>query len=330
VAACSESDPVSLYLEQGERFSRALLSLFPADLPLDGERALDFGCGSGRFLRYLIKANTGAVFEGCDIHEPSIEWLRRHLPAPHDAFVNDPEPPLPRPDGCYKLIYATSVFTHLTESWASWLCELHRLLANDGMLIATVLSAACGAQFVEQPWHEERIGMLVLGPGRPWEAGGPMVLHSEWWLRLHWGRAFEIHHFDAGDHSGFDGQGVVVMRKRNVRVGPQQLDAIEPGEPRELTALTHALHRAHAELIELNARHDEYSCAYQQEAAAREQLENENEALRREAEALRKQLPQLSTELADARRARNAARTIVRAVDARARLLARRLIRPRQ
>jgi hypothetical protein len=156
-----------------------------------------------------------------------------------------------------------------------------------------------------------------------------MVLHSEWWLREHWGRAFEIDHFDAGDHSGF-GQGVVVMRKRYVRVGAKQLKAIEQGEPRELTALTHALHRAHAELIELNARHDEYSRAYQQEAAAREQIENENEALRQEEEALRKQLPQLSTELADARRARNAARTIARAVDGRARLLASRLIRPRR
>jgi hypothetical protein len=244
--------------------------------------------------------------------------------------VNDPDPPLPRPDGCYKLIYATSVFTHLTDSWASWLCELHRLLADDGVLIATVLSAACGAQFDEQPWQEERIGMLVLGPGRPWEAGGPMVLHSEWWLREHWGRAFEIDHFDAGDQSGFAGQGVAVMRKRNVRVGAERLKAIERGEPRELTALTHALHRAHAELIELNAGHDEYSRAYQQEAAAREQLECENEALRQEEEALRNQLPQLSTELAEARRARNAVRTIVRAVDARARLLARRRIRPRR
>jgi SAM-dependent methyltransferase len=320
VAACSDGDPVSLYLEQGRDFSRVLLSLFPADLRLNGERVLDFGCGSGRFLRYLISANTGALFEGCDIHRPSIEWLSHHLPAPHEAFVNDPEPPLPRPDGYYRLIYATSVFTHLTDNWADWLCELHRLLADDGVLIATVISAACGAHFEEEPWQEERVGMLVLGPGRPWEAGGPMVLHSEWWLRGHWGRAFEIDYFDGGERSG--GQGVVVMRKRNVRVDAEQLKAVQPREPRELTALTHALDRAHVELIELNAQHDEYSHAYQQEATRREQLQNENERLRQ-------QVRQLAADLADARRARNAAHTIVRAVHARGRLLARRLARPR-
>src|SRR3712207_8661275 len=45
---------------------------------------------------------------------------------------------------------------------------------------------------------EARIGMTVLGYGHPWEAGGPMVLHSEWWIRAHWGRAFEIDYFQPG------------------------------------------------------------------------------------------------------------------------------------
>jgi SAM-dependent methyltransferase len=308
VAAETDTDPVELYLRQGEEFSRVLLSLFPRDLNLNGEHVLDFGCGSGRFLRHLVNAGTGAVFDGCDIHGPSIDWLKRHLPAPHEAFVCDPAPPLPRPDARYRLIYAMSVFTHLTDTWAAWMCELHRLLADDGVLIATVMSAGMGVHFEEDPWDEDRIGMLVLGPGRPWDAGGPMVLHSEWWLRAHWGRAFNVEFFDDG-HGSFSGQGVAVMRKRNVAVTPEQLEAIEPGEPREVSALEHALRRAHAESILLNARHDEYVRAYLQAAAQREALQAHN--------------GDLQWQLARARRAREAARTITHAIRARVRSLTR-------
>jgi SAM-dependent methyltransferase len=307
VAAGTEADPVELYLRQGEEFSRVLLSLLPRDLDLKGERVLDFGCGSGRFLRHLINAGTGAVFDGCDIHAPSIDWLNHHLPGPHQAFVCNPAPPLPGADKRYRLIYAMSVFTHLTNTWAAWMCELHRLLADDGVLIATVMSAPMGVHFEEDPWDEDRIGMLVLGPGRPWDAGGPMVLHSEWWIRAHWGRAFNIELFDDGRQSGF-GQGVAVMRKRNVTVTPEQLEDIEPGEPREVSALKHALNRAHAESTLLNVRHDEYARAYHQEAAKREALERK---------------------LAHARGARKAARAVARATGAWVRSLMRQVLSDR-
>jgi len=50
------------------------------------------------------------------------------------------------------------------------------------------LAEACGVA-----WDEKRIGMLhpQIGPPR----GGPVdpsVMHSEPWIRIHWGRAFEI------------------------------------------------------------------------------------------------------------------------------------------
>lgn len=309
-------DPVTAYLEQGRLFAERLLSLFPQDLDLRDQRVLDFGCGSGRFLRHMIAAGTGARFEGCDIHDPSIEWLARHLPTPHAVFVSPSEPPLPRPDGYFTLIYAMSVFTHLVDNWAAWLCELHRLLADGGLLIATVIGAGAGALFDEDPWQDDQVGMLVLGPGNPWAAEGPMVLHSEWWLRAHWGRAFEVLTFDDGESSGF-GQGVVVMRRRALAATPEDLIRIEPGEPRELTALEHGLRRVHEECIVLNTRHDEYSNAYQEEARRRQELQRENDELRR-------QLLETADELAQARRARNATRTVLRALHARAHLLARR------
>jgi hypothetical protein len=46
--------------------------------------------------------------------------------------------------------------------------------------------------FTGEAWDEDRIGMNVLRPDQPWDAGGPVVLMSDWWVRAHWGRAFEI------------------------------------------------------------------------------------------------------------------------------------------
>jgi SAM-dependent methyltransferase len=320
VAACSEDDAIGLYVEHGAALAANLVSRFPAGLDLAGRRVLDFGCGSGRFLRHLINAGTGATFDGADIDAPCIDWLARHLPPPHAAFRNQPDPPLDRPDGHYALIYATSVFTHLTDSWAAWLCELHRLLDDDGVLIATVIDEAGGPYFDEDPWDDERIGMLVLGPGRPWSAGGPMVLHSEWWVRAHWGRAFEILAFHPGAGTVFR-QAVVVMRKRpGVAVSAGLLVRLEPGEPREVSALAHQVRRSAAENVVLNARHDQYSVAYAAEAARCAALRGENAELSR-------RLASVTSELAAARRASAAALTVVRAVGARARMLMR--MRPR-
>jgi SAM-dependent methyltransferase len=311
VAPRSEGDPVALYLEQGRHFSEVLMSLIPTDVDLRDGRVLDFGCGSGRILRHLINAGTGAVFEGADIHRPSVDWLHHHLPPPHTAFLTEPLPPVPRPDGHYRLIYAMSVFTHLTDEWAAWICELHRLLADGGVLIATVLGASAGRLFGEAAWDDARVGMLVLGPGNPWEAGGPMVLHSEWWVRAHWGRAFEIVSFDPGENGG---QGAVVMRRRDVAPTPGELTEIEPGEGREYTALIHGLRRAHDERILLNTSHDAYAEAYQQEAAARQAAEAGWQAARRRSQELEAELVAARAELARARRPRQAARTLLGAL----------------
>jgi SAM-dependent methyltransferase len=315
VAACSDDDPVALYLEHGAALAQGLVERFPDGLELSGKRVLDFGCGSGRLLRHLLNAGTGATFEGTDIDAACVGWLEHHLPPPHRAFSNDAVPPLNRPERHYALVYATSVFTHLTHAWAAWLCELHRLLEDDGILIATVLDQASGPHFDEDPWDDTRIGMLVLGPGRPWSAGGPMVLHSEWWVRAHWGRAFEVLAFHPGQGTVF-GQAVVVMRKRRVEVTPEALERLEPDEPREVSALAHALRRAHDENVLLNTRHDKYSRAYAEEATRSSALERENAQLSG-------RLVQANADLERARRAPAAVLTLLRALERRARTVSR-------
>jgi SAM-dependent methyltransferase len=160
--------------------------------------------------------------------------------------------PLPLEGGSFDLIWAISVFTHITDEWSAWLLELHRLLREDGLLIATFHDEPMADLLFPEPWDEDRVGMNVLDYGNPWEEGGPNVLHSRWWIEEHWGRAFEIVSlrgggFPTGSDHATAGQGLAVMRKRAVEVSAEELERIDPGEPREIEALRHNLRQLHTE-----------------------------------------------------------------------------------
>jgi hypothetical protein len=85
-------------------------------------------------------------------------------------------------------------------------------------------------------WQEERTGMCVLRPGQPWSMGGPVVFHSEWWIREHWGRGFDIVSLDPG--SAPTTHGWVVMRKRDVAIDAAEFERLSD-DPREAEALRH-------------------------------------------------------------------------------------------
>jgi SAM-dependent methyltransferase len=216
----------------------------------EDKRVLDFGCGVGRVLRHFTPEAERAEFVGCDIDEASIAWVQRHLCPPFDAFVNPERPPLELPDESFDLVYAISVFTHLSDSWSAWLWEMHRVLKPDGLLIATVLGGGMSREIAYEPWDPDRIGMNVLGRHRPWSEGGPSVLISEWWLRAHWGRIFDVLKYRAVDEPGQD---FVLLRRREAQVSPRELEHPEPGEPRELAAVRHNVSQLHREARQLRA-----------------------------------------------------------------------------
>jgi SAM-dependent methyltransferase len=226
----------------GGELKAQILDILPADWSFQGTRVLDFGCGAGRLLRhFLIEAET-AEFHGCDIDAESIEWLERQLSPPVHVFRNAENPPLPFEDGTFDLVIATSVFTHLSDTWSSWLVEMHRLIAPNGLLVATYLGRDIIGTFDEE-WDDERIGMNVLRPLQTWDLGGPMVFHSEWWLREHWGRAFEILVLrERGIIVSVEphlAQGVVLLQKKAGSVTKEDLERIDPSDSRELLAMRH-------------------------------------------------------------------------------------------
>lgn len=214
---------------------------------------LDFGCGAGRTLRHFVGEAQSCEMWGCDIHEPSVAWLEDHLCPPLQVFANGEEPPVPHPDGAFDLIWAVSVFTHLTDAWSRWLLELHRILADDGLIYVTFMGSGMSESIAGEPWEESRYGMNVLRSGQSWDLGGPMVLHSPWWIRAHWGRAFETLTLKPDGFAGApgEGHGAVLMRKRQVDITPPELEAIEPGEPREATALGHNVRQLREEVVDL-------------------------------------------------------------------------------
>jgi SAM-dependent methyltransferase len=228
----------------GRRYNDAIRDLLPDSWSFEGKRVLDFGCGVGRVLRHFTAEAQVAEFHGCDINGPSIAWLQRNLSPPMHFIRNEEEPGLPFPDGHFDLVWAVSVFSYLPDTWSGWLCELHRIIRPGGLLLATFVGEG-GSEFVaREPWEEDRIGMNVLAYGASWDVGGPMILHSPWWIHEHWGRAFDIS--DLRPRMGW-GEGMVLMRRRDIEVTPEELARIDPGEERELHALRHNLRQVQRE-----------------------------------------------------------------------------------
>ena len=102
------------------------------------ERVLDFGCGCGRTLRWLMKSHPATHFVGADVDADAIDWCVRNLHS--GEFVNSrPEPPLPFKPASFDVVYCFSVFTHLDERMQDmWLREMKRILKPGGIVILTV------------------------------------------------------------------------------------------------------------------------------------------------------------------------------------------------
>ena len=155
---------------------------------------------------------------------------RRHEVLAFDEVSSaQASPPLTLPDGRFGLIWALDAFTRFREDWAGWLLDLRRVLADDGVAVVALASAADYEGLTGLAWDDDAVGMNRVARE---SAGPPMIFHSEWWLRSHWGRAFEIVSYDVRE-----GRPWVVMSKRAAAISPHDLELPEPGEKREALAL---------------------------------------------------------------------------------------------
>jgi len=247
-------DPEFAYVVIGEVLKSTVIELLGPEWSWDGRRVLDFGCSSGRLLGQFLDEARLAEFHGSDIDEEAASWAQKHLCPPiADVRVNREKPPLDYPDDHFDLVTALSVFTHIADGWSDWMLEIRRVLKPEGLLIATFLDSI-GPTLTSLPWDEERAGMSAFGFANP-ETTLPNVLHSRWWLREHWGRAFEIVELRPGEE-GLS-HGWAVLRAREVDLTPEQLEREDPNDARDVEAHRYQVERLRAEGEELKQRHEE-------------------------------------------------------------------------
>jgi SAM-dependent methyltransferase len=297
VGKIDEPDVDAAYEAIGRHSRERIERLLPADWSWDGKRVLDFGCGAGRTLRHFLDEAERAEFFGCDIDAASIAWLADHFSPPLHVFESGESPSLPQPDGFFDLVYALSVFTHLTDHWAGWLLELHRVLKPDGLLFATFLNEGMWADFGRGRWDEDRIGMHVTSRWKPWDSGGPIVFHSGWWIREHWGRAFDVVFLERHDPvESPDGQGAALLRPRAVQLEVADLER-PSNDARELDAARLNIEHLHQEAGELSVQLSWATTSHSALVKNVEDAQTEIERLQTEIAGLQREVTQLQAEL---------------------------------
>lgn len=243
------------YLDEGARLRGVIEGLLPGDWSWEGKRVLDFGCGSARVLRHFADEAQSGEFWGCDVDEASVEWDQANLSPPFRFFENGLAPPLSLADDSMDVVWAMSVFTHIADLWSDWLVEMHRLLAPGGVLIASFLGEGMWEALVGEPYREDEVGMSVL---HHWEGPDCWVFHSEWWLREHWGRAFDVLEVKRPPRNREGAAEIthsyIALRARDVAIGKDDVERCDPTETRELAGLQTSLRLARNELITLAAR----------------------------------------------------------------------------
>jgi SAM-dependent methyltransferase len=99
--------------------------------------ALDFGCGWGRMTRFFIKDFSKENLFGVDPLREVIDVCRTTNQWATFEQINL-HPPISLPDSSVDLIFAYSVFSHLTEPvHLEWIDEFARLLTPGGTLVVT-------------------------------------------------------------------------------------------------------------------------------------------------------------------------------------------------
>ena len=266
-----------LWEQLGPETKTAIVDLLPPDWSFDGKRVMDFGCGAGRTLKHFLHDAQRAEFWGVDIDAASIDLLQETVSPPLHLMRSARMPPLELDSASFDLIWSISVFTHLTDNSLPWLLELHRLLKPDGILIATYMGRWTSKLLAGERWDENHVGMNFLRHDHPVSDGGPIVLISDWWLREHWGRAFEVVRIEPQIHN----QSWVLLRKREGAVSVDELE--RPGDdPREYAAVRHNLTQLQHELESIKRRDAENLAAAAR--AAEESLASERLRLRNEYE----------------------------------------------
>lgn len=169
-------------LTEALTFYRAIqTSLHKYSSPLSsGDKVMDFGCGWGRYLRFFYRNAPWDNLYGIDPWYQAIEICKET--GVHGQLIkSDLMPPLPVRDGMFKLIFAYSVFSHLSPMAAdAWIAEFARVVCPGGLVVITTqgksfidFCASLRGAPPESDWHHvlQNSFVDVEGSKKKYDAG---------------------------------------------------------------------------------------------------------------------------------------------------------------
>jgi SAM-dependent methyltransferase len=207
---------IEWFLSYGEITTNAVRAMLSRnEINVDQvDSMLDFGCGCGRMLRHWNDLPGTEIF-GTDYHPDLVSWCRENLSFAR-VDLNGLTPPLGYRDNQFGLIYAFSVFTHLTsELQFAWIHELRRVLRPGGCLLITTHGDSYFHLLTVSERARFKSGGLVVRHGG--EAGSNLcsAFHPETYLRARLLADFEVLEFESVSAGATDGvlQDMTLARK---------------------------------------------------------------------------------------------------------------------
>jgi malonyl-CoA O-methyltransferase len=126
---------------------------------LDGKRALDVGCGKGRFARILKDRNPAASVTAFDLAVSMLRFAGGDLERVAGSMLQ-----LPFADGSFDGAYATESLEHAVDIERA-VEEICRVLKPGGRLVIIDKNAAQAGRLETPPWerwfHEEELKKLL-------------------------------------------------------------------------------------------------------------------------------------------------------------------------
>lgn len=204
----------------------------------DDTRILDFGVGFGRMMRFWLRDVPSDNLYGVDVDPEMIDVCRDLFGVCHFSTV-DSHPPSSFPDSSFHLIYAYSVFSHLSEdAGTAWIKEFARILKAGALLMGTTHSrrfidycASLRGKELESLWHKALATSFVdvRGSLATYDAGGFLyapngggkyrdasfygdALFSKLFIERHWATSLEPMEFI--DEDKYLPQAFFVLKKR--------------------------------------------------------------------------------------------------------------------
>jgi ubiquinone/menaquinone biosynthesis C-methylase UbiE len=140
-----------------------LISYFEKHIELKNIKILEWGCGPARIIRHLSKLlDSSCEIYGSDYNSKTIDWCKKNISGIQFS-KNNLQPPLEFQNNFIDIIYATSVFTHLSEEMHyAWKNELKRICKPNGIIFLTTHGDNCKPKLTEEELKIFETGKLVV------------------------------------------------------------------------------------------------------------------------------------------------------------------------